>query len=253
MKHSQLATHIPIVDEAQEHGRPSGVTAERDRLIAEYHNFVESLVGRLIRAMTLPVKLREDFIAAGYLGLVEAASRFDPGKGSDFRSFAFFRIRGAVIDHIRDSCYLSGHSYRMLKALEGANEVRGAQLEGRRLRSTSSRERAGEAVDALSKGAVAFKVLRGREAMEATDDTAASDPERDLSEKQLSTKIREIVATLPEKERLIVEQYYFNDRRLNEIAEQCAGLSKSWVSRLHERALEMLRSRLVSSGLVELV
>lgn len=252
MEESQLATHISMEDHMQEGTQPCRLTAERDRLIAEYHDFVEFLVARLIRAMTLPVTLREDFIAAGYLGLVEAASRFDPGKGSDFRSFAFFRIRGAVIDHIRDSCYLSGHSYRMLKALESANEIRGSQLEARRHRPGSARERAGEAVDAMSKGAVAFKILRGREASEATDDIAASDPERDVSAKQVSTKIRQIIATLPEKERIIVEQYYYNDLKLTEIAEQYSGLSKSWVSRLHERALEMLRSRLVASGLVEL-
>jgi len=251
MEESQLATQIPISEHLQGHSRHSSFTTERDSLIAEYHDFVEFLVTRLIRAMTLPVTLREDFIAAGYLGLVEAASRFDPGKGSDFRSFAFFRIRGAVIDHIRDSCYLSGHSYRMLKALESGNEMRGAQLEGRRHRTGSSHERAREAVDVMSKGAVAFKILRGREAIEATDDVSPSDPEHDLAEKQMSSKIRQIIATLPEKERIIVEQYYFNDLKLTEIAEQYSGLSKSWVSRLHERALEMLRSRLVASGLVE--
>lgn len=250
MQESQVATQDRLNDEGGAF-RPHGSTVERDRLIAEYHDFVETLVGRLIRAMTLPLTLREDFIAAGYLGLVEAASRFDSSKGKDFRSFAFFRIRGAVIDHIRDSCYLSGHSYRMLKALESANEIRAAQLEARQNRATSRRERAGEAVDALSRGVVAFKILRGREAVEATENVAASDPERDFSEKQISTRIREIVATLPEKERIIVEQYYFNDRRLSEIAEQYSGLSKSWVSRLHERALDILRSRLVASGMVE--
>jgi RNA polymerase sigma factor (sigma-70 family) len=53
---------------------------------------------------------------------------------------------------------------------------------------------------------------------------------------------------LPEKERIIIEQYYFHDLTLSEVAQQYAGLSKSWVSRLHDRALGMLREKLVEGG-----
>ena len=63
-------------------------SAERDAVIAQYSHFVEGLVGRLMRSMNLPQSLREDFIAAGYLGLVEAASRFDPSRGSECRSYS---------------------------------------------------------------------------------------------------------------------------------------------------------------------
>jgi RNA polymerase sigma factor for flagellar operon FliA len=52
------------------------------------------------------------------------------------------------------------------------------------------------------------------------------------------------VATLPEKERTIIEQYYFHDRKFSDIATQSAGLSKSWVSRLHDRALATLKERM---------
>jgi DNA-directed RNA polymerase specialized sigma subunit len=56
-----------------------------------------------------------------------------------------------------------------------------------------------------------------------------------------------LVATLPEKERMIIEQHYFHDRSFVEIANNYAGLSKSWVSRLHDRALSILRAKMVAS------
>ena len=224
--------------------------SERDALIEEYQDFVESLVVRLMRAMGLPQRHREDFISAGLLGLVKAAGRYDAGRGSEFRSFAFLRIRGAVIDHIRASCELSGYAYQVLKALEGAHELRAQALEDRRSGSQTVRCQAIEGVDILKKSAVALAIVTPCAETPFFGGTFSSDPERDLHKKQTSEKLRAAIATLPEKERIIIEQYYFHDLTLSEVAQQYAGLSKSWVSRLHDRALGMLREKLVE-GCVE--
>jgi RNA polymerase sigma factor for flagellar operon FliA len=222
--------------------------SERDALIEEYHDFVEALVSRLMRAMGLPQRHRDDFISAGLLGLVEAAGRFDAARGSDFRSFAFLRIRGAVIDHIRTSCELSGYAYQVLKALESAQELRAQSLQtgGSGLRTPGYQ--AIEGVDILSKSAVAFALVGTSSESPFFGGSASSDPERDLLRKQSSEKLRSAIATLPEKERTIIEQYYFHDLTLSEVAQQYAGLSKSWVSRLHDRALGMLREKLGGEG-----
>jgi RNA polymerase sigma factor for flagellar operon FliA len=219
--------------------------SERDALIEEYHDFVEGLVSRIMRAMGLPQRHRDDFISAGLLGLVEAAGRFDAGRGSDFRAFAFLRIRGAVIDHIRASCEISGYAYQVLKALESAQELRAQSLEERRAGVRSSDHHTLEGVDLLSKSAVALAIVSPSSESPFFGGTALSDPERDLHKKQTSEKLRAAIATLPEKERTIIEQYYFHDLTLSEVAQQYAGLSKSWVSRLHDRALGMLREKLV--------
>jgi RNA polymerase sigma factor for flagellar operon FliA len=219
--------------------------SERDALIEEYHDFVEGLVSRIMRAMGLPQRHRDDFISAGLLGLVEAAGRFDAGRGSDFRAFAFLRIRGAVIDHIRASCEISGYAYQVLKALESAQELRAQSLEDRRAGVSSSDPHAMEGIDLLSKSAVALALVSHSSEAPFFGGTAFSDPERDLQKKQSSEKLRAAIATLPEKERTIIEQYYFHDLTLSEVAQQYAGLSKSWVSRLHDRALGMLREKLV--------
>jgi RNA polymerase sigma factor for flagellar operon FliA len=222
---------------------------ERNALVEEYLTFVEGLVSRLMRAMGLPQRHREDFVAAGLLGLVEAAGRFDAGRGSEFRSFAYLRVRGAVIDHIRASCELSGHAYQVLKALESAQELRTQSLEDRRSRRSSPSGHAAEGIEVLSKSAVAYAIVGAAHGQPLYVNESPSDPEREISEKQTSEKIRAAIATLPEKERTIVEQYYFNDLTLSEVAKGYSGLSKSWVSRLHDRALSMLRERLAERGI----
>ena len=222
--------------------------SERNALVEKYHQCVEGMVCRLMRAMGLPQRHRDDFVSAGLLGLVEAAGRFDPGRGSEFRSFAFLRIRGAVIDHIRASCELSGHAYQVLKALESAQEIRAQVLEERRSGVHATNSQAMEGVDILSKSAVALALVSQSVDAPFFGGTASSDPERELHKKQTSEKVRAAIATLPEKERIIIEQYYFHDLTLSEVAQQYAGLSKSWVSRLHDRALGMLREKLVEGG-----
>lgn len=228
----------------------SSQLCERDALIQQYHSFVEGLVSRLIRAMGLPQRHRDDFIAAGFLGLVEAAGRFDASRGSDFRSFAFLRVRGAVIDHIRASCDLSGYAYQMLKALEGAQDVRERSLEARRSQANQLSSAGAEAVEVLSKSAIAMALSHASSEFNQHAQKCSSDPENELFKKQLAKKIHAALATLPEKERTIVEQYYFRDLTLHQVAERYSGLSKSWVSRLHDRALEMLRDNLVQQGVL---
>jgi RNA polymerase sigma factor for flagellar operon FliA len=214
-------------------------------LIATYHRHVQAIVDKLMRAMSLPAALKDDFMAAGALGLVEAASRFDASRGHDFRAFAFLRIRGAVIDHIRASCELSGRAYRMYRALAAAHQMREQIVTGHpdRYAARTAANETAQALELLSQSAVAF-ALYGVAA--GSDATASATPEAELYKKQRSKKLREMVATLPEKERIIIEQHYFHDLSLVEIAHKHAGLSKSWVSRLHDRALSMLRDKMVA-------
>lgn len=224
---------------------------ERDRLIAEYYEFVDTLVSRLTRAMGLPVSLREDFIAAGFLGLVEAASRFNTKKGREFRPFAFLRIRGAIIDYIRDSCELSGPSYRLLKALEGAQEAREEELQRETPSPRHGRDRVARGIDSLGKGAVAFKIVFALDDASVPDGIDPFTPEEEICRKDMAKKIRRALATLPEKERTVLEQHYFHDKRLGEVTGCLSGLSKSWVSRLHDRALGMLRDKLLEDRVIE--
>lgn len=235
----------------QEVGRKTSAHSNkeaRDALVGEYTEYVESVVIRLIHSMRLPLSSKEEFISAGFLGLIEAASRFDASRGPEFRAYAYLRIRGSIIDYIRSSCELNGYAYRRLRALEAAQSMREAELDGRRLSQADKLAQAKDSVRYLEKVAVAYAVSTGgnQDAGEVEEQSFVN-PEERLQRKQRLEKIRAIVATLPEKERTIIEQHYFGDRKLVEVAEQCAGLSKSWVSRLHDRALDVLREKMLEA------
>jgi len=202
--------------------------AARDGLVERYRGFVHLIVARLIRTMSFPKALRDEFISAGYLGLVEAASRFDANRGHDFRAFAFLRIRGAIIDHIRASCELSGNSWRAFKALDAVQELRTEMLEQDQQRASQTRDGAARSLEFLSKSLIAYRLTSVRNGVVSLGAEAIEDPEKQFEKRQGAERIRQIVATLPEKERTIIEQ---------------SGLSKSWVSRLHDRALISLKQK----------
>jgi RNA polymerase sigma factor for flagellar operon FliA len=225
-------------------------TRRRNALVEEYRAYVKVVVARLIRAMGLPLALKDDFIASAYVGLIEAAARFDSSRGMEFRYYAYLRIRGAVIDHIRVACELSGHAFRKFRALEVIHETRQREIE-EKLSGKTPDVRPPTATEVLERSAMALKLAVALDGDVAADLQERQNPERVLQRKREAKKMRDIVATLPEKERTIIEQYYFHDRKFVEVAEQFSGLSKSWVSRLHDRALDLLREKL-RAGVSEL-
>jgi RNA polymerase sigma factor (sigma-70 family) len=137
-----------------------------------------------------------------------------------------------------------------LKSLEGAQDLRQSEME--RLDPGEKRREAkrAAALAYLTKSATAFKIASAAVEQEQEVPESPDNPEAILNFKRESKKIRGLVATLPEKERTIIEQYYFKDQNFTEIARSHAGLSKSWVSRLHDRALELLRERIVEENAV---
>jgi RNA polymerase sigma factor for flagellar operon FliA len=247
IKNSEVAKERRVTTRKKIPLSPSALV-ERNALVEQYYGYVDLVVSRLIRSMRLPPPMKEEFISAGLFGLIEAAGRFKPERGLEFKTFAFLRIKGAVIDYIRTSCDLTGYAYRRLRALEVAQQLRECQLEDRTVSRREDKREFEEGVDYLERMAVVFRLAGQTEEEEAgAPEQEALDPELNLEKRRTGKKIREIVATLPEKERIIIEQHYFQDRKLVDVAEQFAGLSKSWVSRLHDRAIEMLREKIVAT------
>lgn len=231
----------------KETSKQAAARARRDALIEEYQRYVHSLVGKFIHAMGLPIDLQDEYISAGYLGLVEAAERYNPESGVDFRNYAYLRIRGAVIDSIRSSTNLSGKAYRMMKALEAANHIRAQEVESSG--QHSKEENLAKVLEFASKGALAYRLsLVDAEEEVSTLSAEYGDPEQELVQKQEQQKFSNLVATLPEKERLIISEYYFKGKSFSEIAQSYEGMSKSWVSRLHTRALDLLKERYLESS-----
>ncbi|MFM1848713.1 MAG: hypothetical protein RL417_2187 [Pseudomonadota bacterium] len=220
----------------------------RHELVDEYREYAERLTTHLIRFLRLPEDRHDEFVSAAYLGLVEAASRFDFSSGASFRSYAFLRIRGAVIDSIRETADLSGKAYHRLRAFEAAHDLR-EQIasEPDSPRRELATEKLSKIMDFAATASLSFRLsLYDAEIELSLRDETPADPARILESRELTEKIREFVETLPENERNVIRDYYFHGLPFSQIAETYGRRSKSWVSRVHKKALMHLHEQVVA-------
>jgi RNA polymerase sigma factor for flagellar operon FliA len=185
----------------------------------------------------------DDLVSFGREGLLQAARTFDPTVGVAFRRWANYRVRGAMLDGVRTLSMLPRSVYERLRAIEGAHHAsEGAAEDGTTHRPASAEEadaRLGTYLAGIAT-AVAMGLLATPavgELGEGVDPGPAADDQ--LARAQTVAAVREAVETLPEQERHLFRRHYFEDVRLDEAANEL-GLSKSWGSRLHSRAIESI-------------
>ena len=223
--------------------------AERNLLVDEYRTYAEKLVRLLMKRMGLPEEHHEELRSAAYLGLIDAADRFDRNNDSSFRTYAFYRIRGAVIDNIRNTTGISGRRYRMIKALQSAESLKEASFHGYggvTPKPKHDDDELATLLDFASKALLVKKLSLSGTADSALDPAdQGPSPEDAFSNQEESDLLRKYVSELPETERLVIEAYYFRDLSFVEAAEEVVGASKSWISRVHTRAIQRLHERLI--------
>jgi RNA polymerase sigma factor for flagellar operon FliA len=221
--------------------------SERDRLIAEHLSLVQAIAGKLKRSLGKSIDF-DDLVGYGHKGLIEAADRFDSKQGVTFTTFAYYRIRGAMLDGMRTMGWYSRADYARYRAEERAQEF---------LQNTAEREGAAKEAGADSNpdkaetlasiaeilSSVATVHITSIEAASKVADDRLPAPDAGLETGQLGVRVREAVASLPEKERRLMEMYYFEEKNLEE-AGAALGLSKSWACRLHARAVNLLKDAL---------
>jgi RNA polymerase sigma factor for flagellar operon FliA len=216
--------------------------ASDDAFVEEHRALVISVATKVRRQLDLPIDL-EELTAFGFSGLIEARRRFDPSKGVQFSTFAYYRIRGAILDGVRKMAYLPRRAYARLKAAESADEVM-EPLGEARAADPASRGRPEQIVADLD-GALA-KLTAGYVLSvvgQNEEEAPPTNPEEELLGRELRGKVRGAVEALAERERVLVLGFYFEGRRFDEVASEL-GISKSWASRLHAKALEQIRAAL---------
>jgi RNA polymerase sigma factor for flagellar operon FliA len=222
--------------------------AVRARLVENHLDLARKAAAMIYPRVREHVEL-DDLVALGNAGLAEAASRFDPARGVSFASFAWYRVQGAIIDGLRRSSNLPRTVWARLVALRAASDY----LEHRAQRDLGAAQRgarpaeAGEALEAAKSALSAIRTMymTSLEALEeqgfdAPDPTLPVADER-IDTSRLSAKLREALAALPEKERVLVTKHYWEGKNLLEAGAEL-GISKSWASRLHAQAVERLRA-----------
>jgi RNA polymerase sigma factor for flagellar operon FliA len=223
------------------------MAADRDRLVEQHLSLVQAIAAKLKRTLGRTIEF-DDLVGYGTKGLMEAAARFDPTQGASFTTFSYYRIRGAMLDGMRTMGWYSRADYARHRAEERANEY---------LQNQSERDTAGKqagpgttpgATATLASiadllGGVATIHITSLEAAGSIADEKLPPPDADLERVQSRARVHEALARLPEKERALMEMYYFGDKNLEE-AGAALGLSKSWACRLHARAVGILRDAL---------
>ncbi len=207
-----------------------------DTELEAHRELVERIVRGLIRELDLSCD-PDDLRGWGFQGLLEAKQRFDATRGVRFSAFAHYRIRGAILDGVRSQGFLRRRAYARLKALE-ATDALGEQLaEEHGDRAPMSAEARAEALDAtLGKITAAFLIS----AVGQGEERAPELPDRQLESAEVQGMVRKGLGELPERERALLEAVYFEGATLEAVGQRM-GLSKSWASRLHAKALDRLR------------
>ena len=183
----------------------------------------------------------DDLSSYGRETLVAAARSFDPDRGIPFRRWATLRIRGAMIDAARHGGNLPKRVYRKLRALQAVDRVHEAANDEQAATPPQTPEQADakltdQLATAAMAAAVGFLSIRNTEALDRAKDPDHS-PESNVGHAELMKRIKEAIAERPEQERILLTRHYFDDVTFEDAAKEL-GLSKSWASRLHSRAIE---------------
>ena len=228
---------------------------DRDRLVEQHLSLVQSVARKLKKQITARIDF-DDLVGYGSKGLIEAAERFDPRHGVAFSTFAYYRIRGAMLDGLRTMGWYSRADYARYRAEERATQYLQNQTDREGAAATGAKEgpaarEAGTVEERLSAiaeilGGIATVHITSLEAAAAVADERLPAPDATLDTGRLSVRVREAVKALPDRERQLMELYYFADKNLEE-AGAAMGLSKSWACRLHARAVELLRQQLADA------
>jgi RNA polymerase sigma factor FliA len=211
---------------------------------------VEIVARQVSRAVGTSIELA-DLLSFGREGLLDAARRYDAERGVPFRAYANFRVRGAIIDGVRVMGRLPRRAHERLRGLEAASRTSEGALEdvhapqapgsGRAQADQSLSEHLAAMATAMAVGLVAGHG-RGEEG-ELVGIAVADDPEAQTADAEVRALVRRAIGDLPDQESELVRRHYLEGERFDLVAKDL-GLSKSWASRLHTRAIGRLTKRL---------
>ena len=234
--------------------RKNGSQELRNRLIMHYLPIVRSAAVQL-RSMAGSLLEQEELIDQGVLALIECLERYDPDRGARFETFAFMRVRGAMIDYIRSQDWVPHRARSFQKKVDEAYSM----LSHEKMREPDADEVAGfldipvEKVENHLKymnhaAILSFEaVLQDMTGVIAKGELEATDvdtkPEESLFYKELQRTLAEAVEALGDKERLVVSLYYYEELKYSEIAE-VMGIGQSRVCQIHTKAIKKLKNSL---------
>lgn len=227
-------------------------------LINSHQGLVRSIALKVVDTLPNQFDL-DDLIGYGQVGLAEAAHEYDPARGTRFATYAYYRIRGAIYDGFSDMSWQSRAEYRKQRLQQLANEAVSGQVdEGAGIEVEEKASTTMSAASFLSKTVGRLVVVHlAQEAGEGgvSADTMEDDTEQSPSDELVAEEVRSLlhnaIIELPKEEGELIQRVYFEGLSLTEGA-RLVGKSKSWASRLHDKALDRLCHLLKQVGVEEL-
>lgn len=229
------------------------LNAKQRKLIIEHYPLVQKVVNSIRSRLPSHADL-DELHSAGVGGLVDASIKLNPKKEESFGAYASMRIRGAIMDELRKLDYMPRSARQDAKKISKTRD----ELE-KNLGREASDEEVRDKLD-LSKRQFS-KVLRRTQNLafiSLNDDSTKSGEVRDLSEiipdenastaiekiekKELSKLLKDRLCSLPDKQRTIIERYYFEEKKLAEIAGEF-GVSEARICQIHAQAIKSLRAK----------
>lgn len=224
----------------------------REKLILEYAPLVKVVAGRLSMYLGYNVEY-EDLVSYGVFGLIDAIDKFDKNKEVKFETYASLRIRGAILDQIRKMDWIPRTVRQKQKKLDEAIK----RIEMKTGKNATDEELAAEVGitdDELLIWQSQLKITnvvslnefveQGSEPiMDAKGNSHFIQPEDKIEENELKEVLKDTLETLTEKERKVIEFYYYEELTLKEIS-KILGVSESRISQLHTKALAKMRKRM---------
>jgi RNA polymerase sigma factor FliA len=231
--------------------------ARRDQIVLEHLPLVKAIAVRVHENLPVHVDL-DDLIHAGVLGLFDAASKFDPEKQVAFSSYAKHRIRGAILDSLRQLDWASRDLRRRHKQLEAATRELAAELQ-RTPTEAEIAQHLGVDTDRWRQMMIDMRtagLVSASTRANDNDDLPAPDfpsdpelqPDNMCARQQLRSVLDVAMKCLPERYKKVVTLYYTNEMTMKEIG-GVLGINESRVSQIHKSALEKMNVALQGAGI----
>jgi RNA polymerase sigma factor for flagellar operon FliA len=225
----------------------TSVENQRDQLVLDNLDYVRHILGKMAAHLPSGVD-RENLESAGVLGLVEAAHRYDASRGVAFKTFAYPRIRGAILDELRRNCPMPQKTLQMIAIVQNARESLPPPVTPEAIARETELS-----IDEVEQCLEAMRLTRPATWNDALhedrhDHHKRYDSPHSLAERtETMNMIAMCIEKLPEEERLVITLYYSEDLRMREIG-QLLGLSESRVSRLLAKAEFRLKQLMKAKG-----
>ncbi len=235
----------------------SPVNSTRDRLVVEYAPLIKYIAQKIAARLPTNIEL-DDLISSGVIGLMDAIEKYDASRDNKFKTYAEFRIRGAILDELRAQDWVPRSVREKAKTLERCY-VRIEQAKGRQATDEEvcadlgiSQEEYHDMLNQVrSVSLLSFDDVQNfskadKRALHGFSDAASyksSTPFSEVNHAALKGMISEAINDLPEKQRLVLSLYYYEDLNLKEIG-RVLDVTESRVSQLHTQAILRLKGKL---------